>query len=255
MAVAKAQASLQVLWRFIAIVRGCNWHDWFYCECFGAFTIVDGCGPVAHCGEGLVVALHGIHGQLPLWQEAHCCLAQCTRPMPLWQGACCYPPWQMWPNWRACHTCLWQRPHCLWHTHCTCLWWRTCLWQPTRHLQCTCHAQPWRICAADCCITQYGCPCILQSTTWKFNCCMGVFSIFPCLHLLLSLLLAIWHKEMIAALPAFSSWRCNQSYCWRFAPLWLSIWFIHINENGWLSLCDLALLLQSTVIVAPCNTT
>ncbi len=50
-------------------------HDWFNRECFGAFTIAEGCGPVTYCGEGLVVALHGICNP-----NAAChCLAQHTQ--------------------------------------------------------------------------------------------------------------------------------------------------------------------------------
>jgi hypothetical protein len=66
MVVAERPVSLQALWRFIAMVRGCNWRNQFYPERFGAFTILKGCGPVTHFGEGLVFALHGVHGQLPL---------------------------------------------------------------------------------------------------------------------------------------------------------------------------------------------
>ncbi len=87
---------------------------------------------------------------------------------------------------------------------------------------------------------------------------MGVFLFFPCLYLLLLLLLAIWHKEMIVTLLMFALGHCDQSYCWRFVPLQSSMWFIYINENGWLSLRNLMLLLQSTVvavIIASCNTT
>ncbi len=103
MAVAERTVSLQALWRFIAMVRGYNWHNQFHCERFGAFMIVKGCGPAAHCGKGLVVALHGVlglkglrderliivlhdvRGQLPLWQGAHHCTQPSCHP---WQGVC-----------------------------------------------------------------------------------------------------------------------------------------------------------------------
>ncbi len=49
------------------MVRDRDWHDRFNRDRFGAFTIVEGRGPVTYCGEGLVVALHGVRGQLPLW--------------------------------------------------------------------------------------------------------------------------------------------------------------------------------------------
>jgi hypothetical protein len=65
MAVAEKPISVQVLRRFIAIMRDCDWCNQFYCGLFGAFTIIKGCGPVALCGKGLVVALHGIGDQLP----------------------------------------------------------------------------------------------------------------------------------------------------------------------------------------------
>ncbi len=65
MAVADKPASSQLLWRFIAMVRDHDWHDQFNHVRFGAFTIAEGHGPVTYCGEGLVVALHGVHGQLP----------------------------------------------------------------------------------------------------------------------------------------------------------------------------------------------
>jgi hypothetical protein len=71
MAVADRPASSQALWRFIALVRDCDWHNVFNCECFGAFTIVEGCGPVTYCGEGLVIALHSIRSP----DVAYYCLA------------------------------------------------------------------------------------------------------------------------------------------------------------------------------------
>ncbi len=40
-----------------AFANRCNQ---FYCGCFGAFTIVKGHGPVAHCGKELVIALHSM---------------------------------------------------------------------------------------------------------------------------------------------------------------------------------------------------
>ncbi len=62
MVVAERPVSLQALWRFIAMVRDCDWHDQFNCERFGAFKIVEGHGPVTYCGKGLVIALHIVHG-------------------------------------------------------------------------------------------------------------------------------------------------------------------------------------------------
>ncbi len=73
------------------MMKDCNWCNQFYRGRFGSFTIIKGCGPVTHCGKGLIVALYGIRspkalcgerlivilhdvcGQLPLWQGAHCC--------------------------------------------------------------------------------------------------------------------------------------------------------------------------------------
>ncbi len=78
-AVKEAQASLQVLWCFITMIRDCNWLNQVYCKHFGTFMIVKCWGPVAQYGEGLVVPLHGIHGHIPLWQGVHRCLAQHTR--------------------------------------------------------------------------------------------------------------------------------------------------------------------------------
>jgi hypothetical protein len=84
-AVTDRLASLQALWHFIAMVKDHNWHDQFNRERFGTFTIIEGCGPVTYCGDGLVIALHGVcgpkalcgkrpiivlhdvRGQLPLW--------------------------------------------------------------------------------------------------------------------------------------------------------------------------------------------
>ncbi len=74
MAVAEAQASLQVLCCFIVMMRDCDQHNQFYCRHFGTIAIIEGCGPVVLCGKGLVVAL---------WQEANCCLAQCMHPIAL----------------------------------------------------------------------------------------------------------------------------------------------------------------------------
>ncbi len=61
-AVAEAQASLQAIQHFIAMMRDCDPHDQFYHRRFGTFTIIEGCGPVALCGKGLVIALHGVLG-------------------------------------------------------------------------------------------------------------------------------------------------------------------------------------------------
>jgi hypothetical protein len=67
MAVVERPVSLQALWRFIAMMRDCDWHNQFYCKCFGIFAIVEGHGPAALCGKGLVVPLHGIRNPIPLW--------------------------------------------------------------------------------------------------------------------------------------------------------------------------------------------
>jgi hypothetical protein len=71
MVVADRPASLQALWRFIAMVRDHDWCNQFNHECFGAFTIIEGCGPVTYCDEGLVIALHGIRSP----NAAYRCLA------------------------------------------------------------------------------------------------------------------------------------------------------------------------------------
>ncbi len=201
MAAADRPDSLQALWRFIAMIRDCNWRNWFNCERCGTFTIVKGRGPVTYCGEGLLVALHGIcnpkalcgkrlivvlhnvHGQLPLWQQ----------------------------------TCLWQCTHCLWRT---------------------CRTQCQHACATGCRMGWYGCRRILQTIAWNFDCCKGVIFFFPCLCLLMLSPLAIWHKEMIVTLLMFASWCRTQSSCWRLAPLQLSMWLIHIDERGWLLLAQ-----------------
>ena len=54
-------------------------HDQFNQECFGTFAIIAGCGLVTYCGEGLVVALHGVRNP----NAAYCCLAQHTRSLVL----------------------------------------------------------------------------------------------------------------------------------------------------------------------------
>ncbi len=72
---------------------------------------------------------------------------------------------------------------------------------------------------------------------------VGVVMFFPCISLLLLLLLAIQHNKMIAASSMLSSWCCNQSYHWRFAPLCSSMWLTHINEKDWLSLVQSRLLI------------
>jgi hypothetical protein len=70
------------------MVRGHNWGDQFYCECFGAFTIVEGCSPVTHCGKGLVIALHRIRGPKALCGERLIVVLHVIRGQsPLWQGA------------------------------------------------------------------------------------------------------------------------------------------------------------------------
>ena len=60
-----------------------------------------------------------------------------------------------------------------------------------RLLLCIHCTQPWHICAADHPIARYGRRRILQTTTCIFDCCVGVCLIFPCIRLLLSLLLTI----------------------------------------------------------------
>ena len=59
-------------------------HDQFNCERFGAFTIVEGCGPVTYCGDGLVVALHGMRNPNAAYQ--------CTRSLVL-VGRCSLSTW------------------------------------------------------------------------------------------------------------------------------------------------------------------
>ncbi len=228
------------------MVRNRNRHDQFNRDCFCAFTIVKGRGPVTYCGEGLVVALHNVHSQLPLWREAHRRTQPSCHP---WQGVCCRllwrearcgPPQRMRPPWGIRHACPWQR---------------TCLWQCTRRL--------WRIqciwprytCAAGHCMARYSRHCILQMTTWNFDCCVGVISFFPPLCLLMSSPFTIRHEGMIVALATFASWRCNQSYCWRLAPLWLLMWLILIDHKVGCRWHNLACLLQSIVIAIPYDTT
>jgi hypothetical protein len=36
---------------------------------------------------------------------------------------------------------------------------------------------------------------------------------------------------MIVALLTLSLWHCDQYYCWRFMPLQLLMWLIHINRK------------------------
>jgi hypothetical protein len=48
------------------------------------------CNPIALCGERLIVTLHNVRSPLPLWQGAHCC----TQPIcHSWQGV---PHWFLW---------------------------------------------------------------------------------------------------------------------------------------------------------------
>ncbi len=75
MAVAVWPVSLQVLWRSMAMMRGCDQCNQFYGRRFVPFSIVEGCGPVALCGKRLILALHGIRGLISLWLGAHPCLA------------------------------------------------------------------------------------------------------------------------------------------------------------------------------------
>ncbi len=51
------------------------------------------------CGKRLIVALHEVRGQLPLWQGAHHCLL-----------------WWMRPPWHTRHTRPWRCTCPLWHT-------------------------------------------------------------------------------------------------------------------------------------------
>ncbi len=127
MAVADRAASLHALWHFIAMVRDCNYCNWFDCEHFGAFMIIKGCGPVTYCGEGIVVALHSIMALMRLIVAWH---VVCSH-LPLWQEACCCFPWQMRPPRCTCCTCSQGHTCCLWRTHCTCIWQRAHLWQRT----------------------------------------------------------------------------------------------------------------------------
>jgi hypothetical protein len=76
-AVANRPASLQALWRFIAMVKDCDWCNQSYLGRFGAFTIIEGRGPVTYCGAGLVVALHGVRNP----NAAYHCLARYTRSL------------------------------------------------------------------------------------------------------------------------------------------------------------------------------
>ncbi len=142
----------------------------------------------------IIVAWHNVHGHLPLWRETCHHRAWRTRPIAfvargsllypaqspssqgvcchlLWQEACCNPLWRMHPPWTSCCTHPWR---------CTCRLWRTCC----THL--------WRTSTTCCCMARYGHCCILRTTTWTFDCYMGVVTFFPHICLLLSLLLAIW---------------------------------------------------------------
>ncbi len=143
------------------------------------------------CGKRLIVALHDICGLLPLWWGgAHCCLAWHTRPVALVARVSLLYPAQppslarglrwMHPPWHNCHTCPWQHTSHLQHTQCTCLWGRTHLWQGTRHLQCICHIQPWCIHAAGHSLAQYGCRCILRTTTYYIWLLHGSHTCFLC---------------------------------------------------------------------------
>ncbi len=151
MAVAKGTVSTQALWRLIAMVRGHDSCNQFNCEHFGAFTIVEGCGPVTHCGKGLVLSLYGVrvpkvlcgkrlivilhdvHDQSLLWQGACCCTQPSCHPWQgvrhclLWQEACCGSPRRMHPPRHSCCTSPWCCTCHLWHTPCTCLRQCTCL--------------------------------------------------------------------------------------------------------------------------------
>ncbi len=131
---------------------------------------------MANCpsGKRLIIVLHNIRSQLPLWQGSHCCTQPSRHP---WQGVCCCllwweacygPPQLMHPPWRTHHTRPWQHTRCLWHTQCTCLWQHVHLFQRTRR------TRPWRTHAVGYCVAWYGRCCILRTTTWKFDSCMGV---------------------------------------------------------------------------------
>ncbi len=166
------------------------------------------------------------------WQGVHYCL--------LWWEACCGPPWRMHPPWHSCCTHLWQRTCCLQHTCCT------CLWQHTRHLGRTCVSS-----------LAY----LLYPTSAYLHCCWSRWAIWPSLHpandniyylivaweshsffpcncLVLSSLLAIW-QDMIVVSSMLSLCCCSQCYRWRFAPLQLPIWLIHIDHKVSCCLCYL----------------
>ncbi len=94
MVVAETLVSLQLLRRFIVMMKDC--------------------GPVALCGKGLFVAFCGVHGPLILRQEAHCC----TQPSRhSWQEACCGPLWWICPPWCTLYTRPWRHMRCFWRTH------------------------------------------------------------------------------------------------------------------------------------------
>ncbi len=129
--------------------------------------------------------------------------------------------------------CPWQCTCCLWHTQCTCLWQHTRLWQCTCHLQHTPHTQVWHICAAGHSVAQYGRRCILQTTTYNIWLLRGrLYSFFPRICLLLSVLLEMWQSKMIVASSPLLLWHCNQYYCWRFTPLQSSMWFTSMRKVG-----------------------
>jgi hypothetical protein len=65
-----------------------DWCDQSYRGHFGAFTIVEGHGPVTRCGEGLIVALHDVRGPEALCGERLIVILHDVRgQLPLWQGA------------------------------------------------------------------------------------------------------------------------------------------------------------------------
>ncbi len=92
-----------------------------------------------------------------------------------------------------------QRTCHLWYTQCTCLWQHTWLWRCTHCLQFACTPSLvyslYSTLACLCCWSSHckvRSPSHLANNNMNFDCCVGVCLIFPCLRLLLSLLLTIW---------------------------------------------------------------
>ncbi len=263
MAVTKRPASLQALWLFIAIIRDCNWHNWFYRGCFGASAIIKGCGSVDLCGKGLIIALHNKHGPIAL-----CGKGLIIIPSPvaiLGKGfvvtlfgkrlvvALFGKHGIFLCTW---YTCPRQCTHHFQHTCFTCLWQHTRLWQCTRHLQCTCRTQPQRICAAGHCMAQYGPCCILRTTTWTFIIALESCLSFPCI----CCFIAIAPCNMKIKEWLLHWWCCHCCITINFSAGALCLcnhwcgWSALIKKVG-CYLCLHTPLLQSTIVIAPCNTT